>query len=287
MKSLMIAAGALGLIAVAAPASAADVEIRNALARVVVIPEDRTDVAVEIESGRADLPRPTVRRRGNEVRIDGELGRNAFRNCTDETANARQPGEGASVEVRNRGRINLSDAPLIVLRTPREVDVSASGATYGSVGRGASSIELGAGGCGAWTVANTAGKMDLSIGGSGSIRAGTSGELDIAVGGSGSVTAGATRELDVAIGGAGDIVVARVDGGEADISIGGSGDVLIRDGDVSKLDVSVAGSGDVNYGGRARDVSIAIAGSGDVRVREATGQVSRSIVGSGTVNIGR
>lgn len=289
MKSLMLAAvatSALGLAAVAAPASAADVEIRNAVARVVVIPEDRSDIAVEIEPGRANLPQITVRRRGDDVRIDGELGRNAFNNCSDERDGARQPGEGASVEVRGRGRISLADAPLVVVRTPRRVDVSAGGAVFGSVGRGASSIDLGSGGCGAWTVANTEGRMELAVGGSGSIRAGTSGDLHAAVGGSGSIMAGATRRLEAAVGGSGDITVARVDG-SAEVSIGGAGDVTIRDGDAPQLKVAIGGSGNVDYGGAAGDVSVSIAGSGDVRVRSASGQVQRAVVGSGTVTIGR
>ena len=291
MKSLAFATAAavsaLGLAAVAAPASAADVEIRHAVARVVIIPEDRSDIAVEIESGRANLPALTVRRRGGEVRIDGELGRNAINQCSDERDGARQPGEGASVEVRGRGLINLADAPLVVVRTPRDVDVSAGDGVFGSVGRGASSIELGSGGCGAWTVASTDGQMKLAVGGSGSIRAGSSGELRAAVGGSGSVVAGATGRLDAAIGGSGDITVASVRGSEAKVAIGGAGDVVVRDGDVSNVRVAIGGSGNVRYGGRTRDLNVSIAGSGDVRVREATGEVKRAIVGSGEVTIGR
>ncbi|KQS56070.1 hypothetical protein ASG17_08520 [Brevundimonas sp. Leaf363] len=290
MKSLMLAAvatSALGFAAVAAPASAADVEIRHAVARVVVIPEDRSDIAVEIEPGRANLPALTVRRRGGEVRIDGELGRNAIGDCSDEREGARLPGEGASVDVRGRGRIALADAPLVVVRTPRAVDINADDGAFGSIGRGASSIELGSGGCGAWTVANTTGRMLLAVGGSGSIRAGSSGELKAAVGGSGSIMAGPTGRLDGAIGGSGDITVARISGGQAKIAIGGSGDVLIREGDTPNLNVAIGGSGDVTYGGRAGTASVSIAGSGDVRVREVTGEVRRAVVGSGTVTIGR
>jgi hypothetical protein len=138
----------LGFAAIAAPASAADgpeVHVRYAAARMVVIVEDRADVAVEIEGGTAGLPRPTVTRVGNEVRIDGELGRNPVRNCRSGPATARQPGEGASVEVRGHGRIDLSAAPLIVVRTPRNVDVSTEdSAVFGSVGRGANRVELAA-----------------------------------------------------------------------------------------------------------------------------------------------
>ncbi|MEN5146694.1 GIN domain-containing protein [Brevundimonas diminuta] len=278
----------------AAPALAADVTIRNAVARVIVIPEDRTDIGVEITQGAAGLPDLRVERRGSDVSIEGGLGRGRgmsfngglIGSCHNSRAEARQPGEGSSVEVRGKGRIRMEDAPMIVLRTPRDVEVSGGGALFGSIGRGARSVELGNGGCGSWTVANVDGDMDLSVGGSGSIRAGTSRKLEAAVGGSGSIFAGATGVLDASVGGSGSIDVARVDG-ETDIAIGGSGDVRVRGGRAPSLKVSIGGSGDVVFNGTAGDVSTAIAGSGDVQVAEATGRVSRSIVGSGNLRIGR
>lgn len=298
MKPAAIAAAlgsALAVSAVlAAPAFAAEVTIRNAVARVIVIPEDRADVGVEITQGSADLPELRLERRGGQVRIDGGLGRGRgmsfnggpIGSCNSGPGDARQPGEGATVEVRGKGRIRMEDAPLIVLRTPRDVDVNGGGAVFGAVGRGARSVDLGSGGCGSWTVANVDGDVELSVGGSGSIRAGTSRNLEAAVGGSGSVFAGATGTLDASVGGSGSVDVARVDG-ETAIAIGGSGGVRVRGGHAPVLRVSIGGSGDVRFEGEAGDVSASIAGSGDVRVAEATGRVSRSIVGSGDLRIGR
>ncbi|WP_395945124.1 hypothetical protein [Brevundimonas sp.] len=297
MKSALIitaAVAALTALAAAAPASAAaEVEIRNAVARVIVIVEDRQDIGVEVTQGRSRLPTVQVRRNGRDVEIDGGLRRNGIwggndgvRNCNSGRADASQPGQGASVEVRDLGRIRLEDAPLIVLRTPRDVDVSAGGAVFGAVGRGARRVELDSGGCGNWNIANVDGAMELGVGGSGSIRAGTSRSLEASVGGSGSVMAGATGNLKAAVGGSGSVVVASASG-LGDVSIGGSGGVTVRDGRMDKLSVAIGGSGDVRYGGTTRDLSVAIAGSGDVRVGAATGSVSRSIVGSGTVHIGR
>jgi hypothetical protein len=292
----VVASAVLAVAAVlAAPAFAKpgpEVEISHAVARVAVIVEDRTDVVVEVEQGTSGLPAIQVSRVGNEVRIDGGLRRRGFlnrsdsiRDCRAGPDNAPRPGDGASVEVRDHGRINLADAPLIVIRTPRHVDVSASGAVFGSVGRGAAAVDLGVAGCGNWNVANTEGPVSVSIGGSGGIRAGSSTALDISIGGSGSVTAGATRALDIAIGGSGDVAVARIDG-PMDVSIAGSGDVVIRDGTSPDVGVSIAGSGDVNFGGVAGDVDVSIAGGGDVSIARATGSVSRSVVGSGDIRIG-
>ena len=295
MKPVVASAIIAAVAAMAAPALAKpgpEVEIRHAVARVAVIVEDRTDIAVEVEQGSSGLPPVQVSRVGNEVRIDGGLSRRGFfnrgdgiRNCRAGPDNAQRPGDGASVEVRDHGRINLSDAPLIVIRTPRQVDVSASGAVFGSVGRGAASVELGNAGCGDWNVANTDGPVSLSIAGSGDVRAGTSASLDVSIAGSGSASAGATRDLDASIAGSGSVSVARIDG-PMDVSIAGSGDVAVRDGTSPDVDVSILGSGNVNFGGAAGDVDVSVAGSGDVTIARATGSVSRSIAGSGDVRIG-
>ena len=292
MKAFATAAASVALLAAlgaAAPASAADreVRIRYAAARVVVIVENRTDIAVEIEPGSGGLPMPTVTRSGDEVRINGNLGRNAFRRCESGPADARQPGEGASVEVRRHGRVNLSAAPLIVVRTPPAVDVSSEdSAVFGSIGRGATSIELGSGGCGDWTVANTTGSADLSIGGSGSIRAGTSGSLEAAIGGSGSITAGATGALDASIGGSGTIIVASVTG-EVDAAIGGSGDIRVNGGRPSSIDAAVGGSGDIIVTGDAGPMDASIAGSGNITVTGTVASLDASLVGGGDVHVGR
>ena len=291
IASALIAAAAV----LAAPAFASagpGVEIRHAVARVAVIVEDRPDVAVEVEQGASGLPVIQVSRVGNVVRIDGGLHRRGFlnrsdsiRECRSGPGNAARPGDGASVEVRDHGRINIADAPLIVIRTPRQVDVSASGAVFGSVGRGASSVDLGTSGCGNWNVANTEGTVSLSIGGSGDIRAGNSASLDLSINGSGSITAGATRDLDVAINGSGDVAVARING-PLDVAINGSGDVEVRGGTSPDVSLSIMGSGDVVFGGVAGDVGVSIAGGGDVSIARATGSVSRSIAGSGDIRIG-
>lgn len=291
-SAVIVAVAALTTPVFAEPGEGPEVEIRHAVARVAIIVEDRADIAVEVEPGSSGLPSIQVSRVGNEVRIDGGLRRRGFlnrgdgiRDCRSGPDNAQRPGDGASVEVRDHGRINLPDAPLIVIRTPRQVDVSASGAVFGSVGRGASSVELGNAGCGDWNVANTEGPVSLSIAGSGDMRAGTSASLDVSIAGSGSALAGATRELDASIAGSGNVTVARIDG-PVDVSIAGSGDVMVRDGTSPDVDISILGSGDVSFGGVAGNVDVSLAGSGDVTIARATGSVSRSIAGSGDIRIG-
>ena len=314
MKTALAAAvSAVALAAIAGPTFAAEpsVEIRYAVARVAVVVEDRADIVVEIEQGSSRLPRVEVTRSGDEIRINGGLRRrggmfsgwnDGIRSCHSGPEGGRS-GEGAWAEVRDVGRVNLADAPLIVIRTPRDVDVSAGGAVFGSIGRGARSVDLGNGGCGRWDVANVdgplsvslggsgdvrvgnVGRADITIGGSGSLTLGSSSDLEIAIGGSGSVVAGVTRSVEIAIGGSGDVAVARMDG-DLDIAIGGSGDVVVRGGTAPNVDIAVGGSGNIDFRGVAGDVDINVLGSGDVNIARATGSVSRNVAGGGDVRIG-
>ncbi len=298
MKAILLSAAAAAAItaAVAGPVLAnpgPEIEIDHAVARVVVIVEDRADIGVEIEQGASRLPALRVERRGADVRINGGLGRRVagfrvgddIRNCRSGPDQTR-PGQGASVEVRGLGQISLDDAPRIVIRAPRDVNISAGGAVFGSIGRGAASVDLGNGGCGDWVIANTDGPVEAASGGSGSMMIGASRSLEVSLAGSGDVTAGATGPLDVSLAGSGSVMIAEVNG-DTDISIAGSGETSIRRGRIPNLDISIAGSGDIDFGGTAGDVSISIAGSGDVRIAEATGSVSRSVIGSGDIRIGR
>ena len=292
--SLSLITGLVLSLGMAAAAEAQTVKIDNAVARVVVIPENRVDVGVEVIPGKADLPGLQVVRRGQSVEIDGQLSRRAtsglrgglINRCESTYRTGSQPGEGARVEVRGHGRIALEDAPLVVVRTPLGVDVSSSGAVFGSVGPGAQTLQLQSAGCGGWTVGNVADKADIILAGSGSVRMGTARSLNLRIGGSGTVEARETRDLRIAIGGSGDVRLSRLNG-NGSIQVGGAGDVRIDGGRANRLDIAVAGSGDVRFDGRVEDVSISIAGSGDVYVREATGRVSKSVIGSGDVHIGR
>lgn len=293
LACIALTAVSLATMAAAMPAMAQTAEIKHAVARLVVIPEDRTDIGVEIVQGTSSLPRIQVTRRGNKVEINGglESGRSGssrvrINQCRYGNQNGRQPGEGASVEVERYGRIALEQAPLIVLRTPRKVDVKAGGAVFGSVGSGANELDLASGGCGHWTVGHVDGPAEVSIGGSGHVRMGNSRSLETNIGGSGSVTARSTGGLEANIGGSGSVQLERVDG-PIDVSIGGSGDVRIRQGRAETMEVSVAGSGDVRFDGTVHSLTVAMVGSGDVRVREVTGPVSRTSMGSGKVYIGQ
>jgi len=301
MKAVYALSAALALVAFAGAAQAKgpEVEIKDAVARVVIIPEDRTDIDVQVVNGsRADLPRITIEHlAGGKVKLDGGLsssggllGRSRIRGC-DTHGPAPAPGGNpldslgnTTVNVRDMGQVNMRETPIITIRMPRDVNVKASGAVFGWIGR-ASSVDLGNAGCGDWTVGQTTGSVEVSQAGSGDSTVATSGKLSVSIAGSGDVNAGATGQLDASIAGSGDVTVAAVRG-PVEASIAGSGDVTVNGGNATSVQANIAGSGDVNVNAPAGRVEANIMGSGDVNVKSATGPVSKSVMGSGTVNVG-
>jgi copper(I)-binding protein len=259
-------------------AQAASVEVKDAVARVTVVPEDRTDIKVEIVRANSRLP-IQVRTLGDRTIVDGDLdhGRR-IRNC-------RSSGEKSSVEVREIGHVEWAEFPQIVIHTPRDVRIDADGAVFGSVGRSAS-LNLGNAGCGDWTVANVEGRARVSQAGSGDTRMGTTGTLKVSVAGSGDIAAADVKGgLDINIAGSGSAAVRSVNG-PLEVSIAGSGDVVVGGGRATTMKVSVAGSGDVEFKGTADSLRASIAGSGDVHAEKVNGDISKMIMGSGSVRVG-
>ena len=260
----------------ASSAQAASIEILDAVARVTIIPEARSDIKVDVTRPNGSLPL-RIRTVGDRTILDGDLDRK-IRNC-------RSSGETSSVTVRGAGTIRWEDMPQVVIRTPRDANVTAGGAVFGTVGR-ASSLQLSNAGCGDWTIANVEGAARISQAGSGGTRMGSSGSLRVRVAGSGDVAAADVRSgLDINIAGSGSARVATASG-PLDISVAGSGDVAIGGGAASDMKASIAGSGDVSFQGTAANLRARIAGSGDIHVNAVTGDVSKSVMGSGAVTIG-
>jgi hypothetical protein len=272
---LMLTATAAALFAAGA-ASAASVEVKDAVARVTVIPESRSDIKVEIVQTNPRLP-IEVRTFAGQTIVDGGL-RRRIHDCHGN-------GENVSVRVRGVGDVAWREMPQIVIHTPRDVDVDAGGAVWGSVGRSAS-VRLGNAGCGDWTVANVEGAMRISQAGSGDTHAGSAGSAKVRVAGSGDTMVGDIKgALDVDIAGSGDVTVASIEG-PMEVHIAGSGDVKVASGHATTMGVFVAGSGNVSFGGVAETLRARIAGSGDVRAKQVTGSVSKTVMGSGGVTIG-
>lgn len=271
---LLTAAAALA----AGGAQAATVEVRDAVARVTVIPSDRSDVKVEILKTNSRTPLTVRTLPGGRTIVDGDLDRK-IRNCRGSVGKA-------VVTVRDIGDVSWDEMPRVVIHTPRDVDVEAGGAVFGSVGRSAS-LKLDNAGCGDWTIANVEGSAKVNVAGSGDARMGSAGGLKVRVAGSGDMAIGEVRNgLDISIAGSGSAAV-RSASGPLDVSIAGSGDVEIGGGRATAMKVSIAGSGDVDFRGTADSLSARIAGSGDIHADEVRGEVSKTIMGSGSVQVGK
>jgi len=274
---LVLAAGAAALVFAGAASAAPSVRIKDAVARVVVIPEARNDIKVEFLTTNKSLPL-SIRQDGPTTIVDGDLRMNKIGSCNTKMG-------VATIKVRGVGEVNWDDIPQIVIRTPMKVDVSGAGAVFGSIGR-SDSLELANAGCGDWTVANVKGDLEVSQAGSGDTNVGSAGSAEISIAGSGSVkTQEIAGDFTVSIAGSGDAGAASV-GGKVEVNIAGSGDVAIAGGRARSIEVSIMGSGDVTHDGEVGDVEVSVAGSGDVRVAKATGNVNKSVAGSGDVYIG-
>jgi len=275
---LVLAAGAAALGFAGAASAAPSVRIKDAVARVVVIPEARSDIKVEFITTNKSLPL-VIRQNGADTIIDGDLRMNKIRGCNSHMGKA-------TINVRGVGEVNWENIPQVVVRTPMNVDVAGGGAVFGSVGR-SDNLELANAGCGDWTVANVKGKLEVSQAGSGDTSVGSAGSAEISIAGSGNVrTQEVAGDFTVSIAGSGNAGAAGV-GGKIEINIAGSGDVAIASGRARSIEVSIMGSGDVTHDGEVGDVDVSVAGSGDVRIAKATGNVSRSVAGSGDVYIGK
>ncbi|MGZ8370259.1 MAG: GIN domain-containing protein [Caulobacteraceae bacterium] len=276
MRSVMLfGAAALALSTAGAASAATRVEMKDAVVRVVVVPEARSDVKVEFLTTNPALPLE-LRTNGDKLIVDGGLKRR-IRGC--------RGGDGKPhVKVRGVGDVAYENIPQIVIRTPMNVMVGGGGAVFGSIGR-ADNVNLDNAGCGDWTIANVNGRLDIDVAGSGDIQTGSASELHLDIAGSGDVAAKAIRNgVYIDIAGSGDVDIASMSG-PLKMEVAGSGDVKVASGRASSIDVDVAGSGDLHFAGTAQSLDVSVMGSGDVSVGNVTGPINRSIMGSGSIYV--
>lgn len=269
---------AIATTAAGAASAAPSLKVKDAVARVVIIPENRTDVKVEFLTTNAALPL-TVRQNGDQVVVDGDLKLSRINGCNSRNGKV-------WVRVRGVGEVAYDDFPQIAVRTPMNVKVETGGAVFGDIGR-SDSVSLGNAGCGDWTIANTKGKLEVSQAGSGDTKAGTAGGAEFSIAGSGDVAAQAVAgDLEANIAGSGDIWVASISG-KMEGNIAGSGNITVAGGRSRMVDISVMGSGDVTFNGEADDADVSVAGSGDVKIAKVNGAMRKHVAGSGDVIVGQ
>ncbi|HLK26528.1 MAG TPA: DUF2807 domain-containing protein [Caulobacteraceae bacterium] len=274
---------ALAVLGWAGLASAQTIEFRDVSARVVIIPENRSDVQVVVLKTNPNLPLYVQKGLGGRTIVHGRewiglfWGVHTYGDCN---------GDGDQVvDVPRVGRVGYDDLPQVVVRVPENATVDAGGALYGSVGR-AHSLRLRIAGCGEWTVANVEDDLNVAAAGSDRLHTGSAGRMHLSVAGAASATTTSVADgLNIAIAGAGDVRVGKASG-PVNVTLAGGGNVRIGGGRAGSLNVSIMGSGDVDYDGVADSLSANIAGSGDIRAAKVLGAVNKSIAGSGSVEVG-
>jgi Putative auto-transporter adhesin, head GIN domain len=271
--------------------AAGETSIRHAALRLVVTPETREDISIEIDNpGR--LPTPVVRLENGRLVLEGRL-RGRVDDC-DET-----------VKVRGYGDFSEDELPQVTLHTPMQVQLRVDSAGPTRIGP-ASAVEAAFSGCGRAEIGDVSGELKLDLSGAGPVTAGTARSLDLDSAGSSGASVGAVQDrAKVSVAGSGDVTIASLSGAldassagsggldvaggsltDATVSLAGSGSTHIA-APVRKLDVSIVGSGQVDVQGAVGELDANIAGSGGVRATSVTGAVRQRVMGSGEVSIGR
>ena len=270
----------LATSAFAAPALAETrLEVRHAAARMIVIPEARSDISWTVQGGRAGLPALQMRREGDKLILDGGLGEDHWRSRVHGCDLADH-----SVRIDGVGSVKLADLPVITAHVPLDARITAGEAVFGEIGP-TRSLSIGNGGCGDWKVGPVQGLAHVALGGMGSVRLDRVGDADVDLGGMGNVSLASAGRLHVNIGGSGSVRAGEVTG-DLHANIGGRGDIQIERGSTPHVYANIAGSGSIVSGGTVGAVNATIMGSGNIKAREITGPIHKMVMGSGTVRAG-
>lgn len=272
--------------------TATTVDVRYAAARLQVVPEDRTDIAVEITNpGRT--PMPEISQEGATLAIDGHL-RGRINNCR----------ESDSVRLEGYGDFAQADLPQIVIHTPRAVNFSAGGDVSTTVGA-SQSVDATLSGCGDTQIGDTAGLLRVKVRGVGHAHAGAAHGLEVDLEGTGGVTVGAvTDHANIVTAGTGDVSITSLTGslqsqdsgvgsltidggqiGDAHVMISGVGNAKIT-APIQSLHAVIMGVGNVDVPASVGDLDAEVMGPGSVHVQAVTGNVQKHVMGPGSVTIG-
>ena len=265
------------LASASAALASPSIEIRGVAARVTVIPESRSDIAVTISRSDPRLPL-RVRKFGDRVYLSGDVARRVH--------GCRAADGSRSVAIWGQSAIPYEQLPELVVRTPMAVRLTVTDGVFGEIGPSAS-VDFTNEGCGDWKIADVLGRLHLNQAGAGDLHAGAAGPSDLSVVGSGSVSAGDIRGgLKAVSSSSGDVTVATLSG-PFDGRVAGAGNITVTAGSVGAMTIAIAGSGSVTFGGVADSLHATIAGSGGVTVAKVTGPVVRQVFGSGAIRVNR
>ena len=252
--------------------NAQGIAVRHAAARLQIIPEDRQDYVIEI-TNPGSTPMPSVEMDGDTVVIDGHV-RGRVKDCHDDG--------GARID--GYGDFQMAQLPQIVVHTPREVQVEASGAVRTEIGA-SRSVKGEFRGCGDAQIADVTGLLELETAGTGNITAGAAQGLEVEMAGTGQVTAGAvTDHAKIATRGTGDVSIASLTGA-LDGTAAGTGSMTVAGGAISTASLEIFGTGNAHIAAPIQRLEAQIMGPGDVNVTAAVGDLDAEVYGPGSVSV--
>ena len=267
--------------------------LKNVRADVEIIPENRSDVSVDVQVNGSTDAQPVVTRIGNVVTITGdvETGRQAFRVSFNLARNMDVAATKRRLHIPYMRRSGLI---LIVVHAPLRVKVKSNAEVFGHIGP-SQSVDINDIGEGEWHVDPVEQDIRVSGGGKTDFYLSTSRSVSLDLLGTGSVKLGDTQSLFSSQYGSGDVIASRVYkevnlnisgigdffgqyvSGSTRILIADAGNARIDDASISKLIVrSLDGVGTVKIGGTVNDVDVNIGTSTKVTLHKVTGTVQRA-----------
>ncbi|MDV6332533.1 GIN domain-containing protein [Asticcacaulis sp. 201] len=260
------------------------VEFRDMVARVVVTPEDRSDVDIRVRYGKVKVPTLMVSQRGNVTVLNGHLsnpdrasGFNFRINIHDDD---QVSVNGGRVNISGIGMVNVSDLPLVFVRVPANAIVKDSAYTFGRVGA-ARNLDIVMNGGGEWAIDAVSGQLNIINSGSGTINVTSAGDSIVDNMGAGDINIGTVRNLKAVLTGSGNFAVNQA--AETVLQNQGSGDVTLTR--TAGLKVQLNGSGDLSLGAVMGPLTVVNNGSSDINVGRVMGPVTLDLSGSGDVSI--
>lgn len=260
------------------------IELRDMVARVVVTPEDRSDIDIRVRYGSVKVPTLMVSQRGATTVLNGHLssGRQpnfSFRINVNDDGQVSSHG-GGKVHIAGIGLVNVSDLPLVFVRVPANAVIKDSAYSFGRVAP-SKSLDFIMNGSGEWAIEPVAGPLNIINSGSGAISVTSAGDSIVDNMGSGDINLGAVRNLQAVLTGSGNFNVEQSN--STLLQNQGAGDVSIKRS--GALKVQLNGSGDLSLGDVMGGLNVVNNGSSDISVQRVGGPVNLDISGSGDVSI--
>jgi hypothetical protein len=253
--------------------AAESVTVRDAAAIVTITAEDRADIAVTI-SGGAGLNAVRSSLDGDTLILDGGYRRSRGCQTTD---------GGLRVDIGGRD-VAAAELPQIAIKTPRDVQLSVSGAVSTRIGD-AANADLSLNTCADTRVGALSGDLEANLAGSGDlIVAAVAGHSTVSIAGSGGAVITKAADVEANVAGSGSTRFDELNG-DLKASIAGSGDLRVGAGRVNEAELSVAGSGDIRIDAPIAVLDAEVVGSGQVKVGPVGEVRKQSVWGSGEIHL--